>query len=183
MIDSDYLSTAATAKLVRVALRDAFPGVVFSVRSHVYAGGSAIRVGWTDGPSSQDVDAVVGGFASRGFDGSIDMSFPISAVVDRDGRIVGHKSPGSSGSLGYVAPVNDPVPDGGRVVHFGASYVTTDRDLSPDVAARAKALIVRVGWSDIYAAGQHNYDRAVSAVLSSSDDAGAMTAFGILASA
>lgn len=180
---SDYLSTADTAKLVRVALRDAFPGVVFSVRSHVYAGGSSIRVSWTDGPSTKDVDAVVDGFASRGFDGSIDLQYTIAAVVDQDGRIVGRKTSGTRGSLGYVDPVDDPIPDGGRVVHFGASYVMTDRDLSPDVSTRAAALLARIGWSDPYSAGVTNYDRAVAAVLASSDDAAAMDTFGALASA
>ena len=154
MIDADYLSTAATAKLIRLALADAFPGVRFSVRSHVYSGGSSVDVGWTDGPASCDVDAVAGGFASRGFDGMIDMAYSIAAVVDARGRIVGHRTPGTQGSMGSFPRVDDPIPAGGRVVHFGA------------------------GYSDRYQAGVHNYNRAVASVLANRDGDPAADRFG-----
>ena len=55
---SEYLSVADTAKLVRSALKKAFPGVKFSVRSTSYSGGSSVRVGWTDGPQTAEVDKV-----------------------------------------------------------------------------------------------------------------------------
>lgn len=35
-----YLSCAETAKLLRQALKESFPGVKFSVRSSVYSGGA-----------------------------------------------------------------------------------------------------------------------------------------------
>ena len=54
-----WLSTAETAKLVRKALKKAFPGMKFSVRSSNYANGSSIDVSWTDGPTMKAVDEVV----------------------------------------------------------------------------------------------------------------------------
>lgn len=53
------LSTAETAKLVRAAVKAAFPGVTFSVRSRVYSGGASIDVDWTDGPTSKMVDPII----------------------------------------------------------------------------------------------------------------------------
>lgn len=56
---SEYVTVAETAKLVRTALKEAFPGVKFSVRSTSYSGGSSVRAGWTDGPQVAEVDKVV----------------------------------------------------------------------------------------------------------------------------
>ena len=39
-----YLTCAETAKLVRKALKEAFPDVKFSVRSNVYSGGASLSV-------------------------------------------------------------------------------------------------------------------------------------------
>jgi hypothetical protein len=158
-----YLTTAETASLVRAALKDSFPGVKFSVRSHVYSGGSSIRVSYDgvagykpidacycrDGgptldprdppnnrcakcgyvgraeyvykpgmPSYEAVDAVVGRYHGAGFDGMVDLEYPITAYV-KDGRVVGSKSPGSYGSV----PAWDDAPEGAEAVHFGAKYL------------------------------------------------------------
>jgi len=55
---SEYVSVTDTAKLVRQALKEAFPGAKFSVRSHTYSGGSSVSVHWTDGPQRAEVDNV-----------------------------------------------------------------------------------------------------------------------------
>ena len=57
-----YLTCAETAKLIRQALKEAFPGVKFSVRSSTYGGGASITVGWTDGPTSDQVDGILNVF-------------------------------------------------------------------------------------------------------------------------
>lgn len=67
-----YLSCAETAKLVRAALKEAFPGVKFGVRSSVYAGGASIRVSYVNGPSYAQVKGVVGAFEGAYFDGMTD---------------------------------------------------------------------------------------------------------------
>lgn len=162
-----YLSCADTAKLIRTALRDAFPGVTFSVRSKVYSGGSSINVRWVDGPSTRDVKAITDGYAGRDFDPMIDLGFSVTAVVDARGRIVGHKSPGSSGSRGIFDPIDDPIPPGGRLVHFGAGYVFADRDLSPAVKARADDLLRARGYDPRapWDVPRYVYDQAVDAAL------------------
>lgn len=71
-MNTKYVSVADTAKLVRAALKESFPGVPFSVRSHKYAGGASIRVEYTDGPTAADVEQVAGAFEGSYFDGSID---------------------------------------------------------------------------------------------------------------
>ena len=39
-----YFTCAETAKLIRQSLKEAFPGVKFSVRSSTYSGGASIDV-------------------------------------------------------------------------------------------------------------------------------------------
>lgn len=69
---SNYLSCAATAKLVRQALKESFPGVKFSVRSSTYAGGASIDVAWQDGPTARQVKSITDTFEGAYFDGMID---------------------------------------------------------------------------------------------------------------
>lgn len=63
-----YLTTAETAKIIRKALKEAFPDVKFSVKSD----GSSAGITWTDGPNVAQVKSVVGHLKAAYFDGSID---------------------------------------------------------------------------------------------------------------
>lgn len=67
-----YLTCAETAKLVRAALKEAFPGVRFSVKSDVYSGGASINIKYTDGPTCKQVKAVAQMFEGSYFDGMTD---------------------------------------------------------------------------------------------------------------
>ena len=69
---SQYLSCAETAKLVRAALRESFPGVRFSVRSSVYSGGASITINYVNGPTYDAVKSVVAMFEGAYFDGMTD---------------------------------------------------------------------------------------------------------------
>ena len=69
---AQYLSCAETAKLVRAALKESFPGVKFSVKSSVYSGGASINIRYENGPSYDQVKAVVGMFEGAYFDGMTD---------------------------------------------------------------------------------------------------------------
>ena len=102
-----YLSCAETAKLVRQALKESFPDVKFSVKSSVYSGGASIRVGWTDGPTSKQVDPILHSFEAAYFDGMIDYKGSRYHALD------------------------------GQPVHFGADFLFTDRDYSDALIARA----------------------------------------------
>lgn len=102
---SNYLTCAETAKLLRKALKQAHPGVKFSVRSDVYAGGASIRVVWTDGPFEAEVAKTTGLYNGATFDGMIDLkSHHESILVDDDGNA--------------------------RLVHFGADFIFTNRKIS-----------------------------------------------------
>jgi Large polyvalent protein associated domain 29 len=113
-----YLTCAETAKLLRAQLKRDFPGQKFSVRSDTYAGGASIRVRWTDGPKRADVDKVCQLYAGASFDGMIDLkSYHTSWLRDEEGEP--------------------------QEVHFGADFVFTDRDVSPERDARIKATVER----------------------------------------
>lgn len=135
-----YFTTAETAKMIRAALKAAFPAVKFSVRSKSYSGGSSVRVNWTDGPTSERVSDVVSVFNGHGFDGSIDLGYSISAWI-LDGEIIGTRSTGTTGSGGHVSPWGTIAPhDDAELVSFAGSVVV-DRSISPTLARRCAAQI------------------------------------------
>lgn len=63
-----FLTTAETAKIIRQALKEAFQGVKFSVKSE----NSTVGITWTDGPNVDQVKSVVGHLKAAYFDSSID---------------------------------------------------------------------------------------------------------------
>jgi hypothetical protein len=135
---AEYLSCAATAKLVRAALKKAFPGIKFSVRSDVYSGGASIRVKWTDGPSNKAVKAVAGVYAGGGFDGMIDMAYHVEAWLMPDGSASFGSSPGTTGSRGVYSPYEHEAPaPGAKKVRFGADYVFCDKEYSVETYTAA----------------------------------------------
>jgi hypothetical protein len=124
-----YIGAADTARLIRSALKLAFPGVPFSVRSTSYSGGSSVRVHWTDGPSKAHVDAALSGFAGHDFDGSIDMAFSHSCYMTRGGTVGYAGTSGTAGSMGMVPAVPIDVPASATLVRF-LPYIFTDRALT-----------------------------------------------------
>lgn len=77
-----YLSCADTAKLVRQALKEAFPTIKFGVTSKTYAGGASISIRYTDGPTADDVKAIVAAFEGSYFDGMQDYKGQNYAAID-----------------------------------------------------------------------------------------------------
>lgn len=70
-----YVSATDTAKMIRAALRDAFPGTKFSVITDKYAGGASIRVRYSDiNVAGKDVRAITDNFESAQFDGMTDST-------------------------------------------------------------------------------------------------------------
>lgn len=95
---TQYLTVAETAKIIRKALKEAFPDTKFSVRSHKYSMGASIMVGWTDGASVAAVETITKTFESATFDSMTDY---------KGGKV--HKF-------------------NGEEVSFGADYIHTSRD-------------------------------------------------------
>ncbi|HDR8994483.1 TPA: hypothetical protein QDB01_000360 [Burkholderia vietnamiensis] len=112
-----YLSCAETSKLVRAALKEAFPGVKFSVRSSTYSMGASISVRWIDGPNTKQVDSVVRVFEGSYFDGSIDYK----------------------GSVHHMTTT----PEGFQRISMGADSVHTSRDHSDEAITRACEAVYR----------------------------------------
>jgi hypothetical protein len=80
-----YETAAETAKKIRGTLKQAFPGVKFSVRSETYSMGSSVYASWTDGPIAKDVDNILDRFKSGSFDGMNDMY--VSTGYEWEGQI------------------------------------------------------------------------------------------------
>ena len=64
---------AQAAALIRAELKKAFPGTKFAIRSRNFAGGDAVDVDWTDGPTRDQVEAITGKYNAGSFDGMIDL--------------------------------------------------------------------------------------------------------------
>lgn len=127
---SHGLSCAATAKLVRLALKKAFPGEKFSVRSDTYANGASIDISWVDGPTQSAVDEVGRQFCGARFDGMVDLKVYTEHWLMPDGSVAIAHSPGTNGSFTEI--VGDPPSGDAVLVSFGADYVFAHRKLSAE---------------------------------------------------
>lgn len=63
---------AATAKAIRVELKQEFPLIKFSVKAHSFAGGDAVDVEWSNGPTYEAVMRLVGKYQYGKFEGITD---------------------------------------------------------------------------------------------------------------
>ena len=136
------LDTTEVAKIIRKDLRAAFPGQKFRVRSSKYAGGSSIRVDWTDGPTTGEVDAIVKRYEGATFDGMRDLKE-------------------------YKEPELLANPDGSyEHVRYGVDWILTQREVGPEWRAEIGAMIAAAtgepcdladnrspDWNRTYAAG------------------------------
>ncbi|TFC94502.1 MULTISPECIES: LPD29 domain-containing protein [Cryobacterium] len=104
---TDYISTKYTAKLVRVALKNAFPGGKFSVRMSTGTASAWMNVSWSDGPTDREVSAVTSQYEGRKFNGMTD----------------GYDDQGSA----LVAFDGEDMP---RVVRYSCDGINTHRDYS-----------------------------------------------------
>ena len=66
-------SLNAAAKNIRIELKRAFPKIKFSVKSERFSMGDAIRVGWIDGPNSDQVEEITGKYKAGSFNSMEDL--------------------------------------------------------------------------------------------------------------
>lgn len=123
---AEYLTCAQTAKLVRAALKQAFPDLRFSVRSKTYSGGASINVSYSGGPCTPPVQAVVNAYRGADFDGMVDLKTYNRHYLLPDGsvRLSSYYPDGTSGPVGVVQAL----PEGAREVRFGADFIFVTRD-------------------------------------------------------
>lgn len=139
-----YLSCAETARLVRAALRRAFPMTQFSVRSSVYAGGASIDVRWTDGPRRDRVEEITKKFEGAAFDGMVDLKTSRAHYLAPGGEPILAHAEGTEGSGGTIPGVSTPsAPPHAQRVRFGADFVFCSREVTAleERMAKAAALI------------------------------------------
>jgi len=129
-----YLSVVETAKLVRAVLKEAFPGIKFSVRSKSYSGGASIDVDYLNGPTAKEVEKVTKQFQGGGFDGMIDMAYNWSSWLLPDGSAIVARDPGTHGSRGTYPERDNAKPHPkAQLVQFGADYVFVERKYTEEV--------------------------------------------------
>lgn len=131
-----YLGCAETAKLVRQALKESFPGTKFSVRSDTYSGGASIDIRYTDGPARALVEAIADQFKGAYFDGMIDYKGSRYHKLD------------------------------GEEVRMGADFISVGREYSDAYKARAERFIASKYGSFSDPATQERETRRVLAKLS-----------------
>lgn len=131
-----HIDLVETAKLIRAQLKAAFPGQKFSVTTSRFPMGTSADVSWTDGPTANQVEAVVAPFASSRFDGSIDLGVSVQSWYCPEHGASVRACAGTVDSRGCI-PEADTVPCclAGEPVAFGAKYVGTSRTLSDDFKA------------------------------------------------
>lgn len=66
-------SHAGAAAAIKVELKAAFPGIKFSVTSDSFSMGDSVHIGWTDGPTSNEVENISKKYQYGHFDGMTDM--------------------------------------------------------------------------------------------------------------
>lgn len=145
-MNTHHYSCAETAQFLRQALKRAFPGTRFSVRSKVYSGGASINISWWDGPTTAMVDNIVQPYAAGRFDGMIDMAYSVSHWLLPDGSLRIASNPGTLGQKGCNPPEHNdrPHPDAIKV-RFGANYIFTDRHYSERFIKHACGRLARNG--------------------------------------
>lgn len=121
-VTETYYSTKECSVLARALLKEAFPGVKFSVRTEHH---TSVNVSWTDGPTTKAVDRVVGHLKAGHFDGMQDL-------YEYDG---GNLLANEDGTF--------------EKVRYGAHYVFTQRDVSDEWTAEVVELFDRTVGRDL----------------------------------
>lgn len=71
---SGFLTGAAEcAAAIRTELKTVFPGIKFSVRSEIFAGGDAVRLSWELGPTEGEINNIVSKYQDGHFNGMEDI--------------------------------------------------------------------------------------------------------------
>lgn len=150
----DGLVTAA--KNMRIELAAAFPGVKFSIKSRRFSGGDAIDVRWTDGPCTEQVDAIIDKYAAGSFSGMDDSYTYSSSAWNRafgDAKYVGSDRRYSDAAVASAL----------RTV--ASKYASNLRDAGVTLPTAAEYQSGRFSWSYAKVLGNDDARDLVSATL------------------
>ena len=133
-LETENLTAAETAVIIKTALKSNFPEAKFSVTSKCFAGGSSVNVRWRNGPPENTVKTLVNQYKSAAFDGMIDMKTVRDHFLLPDGSATLAYDPGTQGSTGTHPRVDNShqlatLPPGTRRVCLGGSWVTCNRQV------------------------------------------------------
>lgn len=134
---TDYISPADTAKLIRAQLKKHFPTCKFFVNTKTYSGGASIDIDWIDGPTEKEVKSIVSAYNGAGFDGMTDYKTSHDAYLLPDGSAAFSKTEDDYYTTTHYTSPNPEA----KAVHFGADYIFTNRQYSPEFVARTLAPI------------------------------------------
>lgn len=157
-----YVDAAEIAKMIRKTLKGAFPGVTFSVRTDKYAGGSSVDIGWTDGPTTSQVDARVSAYAGARFDGMTDLAYCAGQWYcpehgPRTAEIFGNSYDSETAGVGTGnGPVQSRCCAKAELINSLASYVHTRRYLSPEFEAELGAIVAKERGIETYDKNHHD---------------------------
>ena len=143
MSEYTYISATDAAKYVRAALKRAFPGAKFSVRTR---DATEIVVGWVDGPSVPMVKTIVERYRGGSLDGMIDLAYNwLSWLNPTTGEAAFAYTAGTYGNGGSDPPAQalNPWPDVGILVSFGSKYTVYNRRYSRAAIEKAIAGVVQ----------------------------------------
>lgn len=128
---TEYIGVTETAKLIRAALKKAFPGVGFSIKSNRCSMGTSITVRFSGDTSTRDVEKITDAYNRTGFDGMIDGSYARYAWLAPDGTASRAYSQGRVGNDGKAIPeFGEPHAPNCRYVRFGADFVMVQKDFN-----------------------------------------------------
>jgi hypothetical protein len=146
MPNSTYISPANTARMIRRALKAAFPRTKFSVRTSTYSMGASVGVRWQDGPCNAAVEKIANQFQGANFDGMIDLKTYKDHWLLPDGSTVVASDQGTIGNGGSLPAERNWMPHpGAQLVHFGANYVFCTRSYSRALTERVLTRMARKG--------------------------------------
>ena len=81
-------SATEAAKRVRVELKHHFPNTKFRVRTSYFSMGNSIDVSWDLGPTTRQVDAIIGKYQEGSFDGMTDSyNYEPTLVLTKDNEV------------------------------------------------------------------------------------------------
>lgn len=127
--EAETITLPETAKLIRAALKKAFPGVGFSIKSNRYSMGTSITVRFSGDTSTRDVEKITSAYSRCGYDGMIDAKYSQYAWLAPDGTASPAYSRGTVGADGQFAPeFGDPHAANCRYVRFGADFVMVQKE-------------------------------------------------------